>query len=62
MSTALPNKPLFRIDEVAQFLDVPKRTVYSWHQIGSLDTVKLPGRTIRVRREEIVRIITASTE
>lgn len=63
MSTAgLPEKPLLRVDEVADFFSVRKKTVYSWHQEGRIDGVKLPGGGLRIRRDCIVRIITTTTD
>ncbi len=63
MSTAgLPEKPLLRADEVAKIFSVSIRTVYSWHQEGRIDAVKLPGGGIRIPRTCVIRIISESTE
>jgi excisionase family DNA binding protein len=52
----LPEKELLRPDEVASFLSVAKSTIYSWICTGELEGVKLLGKTIRIRRDEVLRI------
>ena len=54
--TDLPQKSLLRPDEVARFLSVAPSTIYSWICTGQLEGVKLPGKTLRIRREEVERI------
>lgn len=49
----IPNKPLFRVNEVADLLDVSKQTVYLWIDHGLLEVEKY-NRTIRVPRESII--------
>lgn len=53
---SLPNKALLRPDEVARFLSVAPSTIYSWICTGQMEGVKLPGKTIRIRREEVEKI------
>ena len=50
----LPNKSLFRIDEVANYFSVTERTVRLWIDHGHLEQEKIVG-TIRVTRESILR-------
>lgn len=47
---SLPEKELLRPDEVARYFGVSRATVYVWIQTGQLKAVKLPGKTIRIRR------------
>jgi len=49
----LPNKSLFRIDEVATYFGVATSTIYLWIEHGILTAEKYRG-TIRVPRESIV--------
>lgn len=58
----LPNKDLFRVDEVAEFLSVHIRTVQRWIDEGRIDDViRLPGRGVRIARTTIMKIIDQST-
>jgi len=58
----LPNKALLRPDEVAKYLSVKRSIVYLWIKTGQMEGVKLPGKTIRVRREEVIRIQKSTIE
>mgnify|MGYP001480116524 CR=1 FL=1 len=49
----LPNKPLLRVGEVAQFFGVTNRTVYSWIAKKWLDIEWTPGKQIRVATESV---------
>jgi len=51
----LPEKDLFRIDEVAEYFSVTERTVRSWINDGRLNAEKIIG-TIRITRESILKI------
>ncbi|MHB8110514.1 MAG: helix-turn-helix transcriptional regulator [Syntrophorhabdaceae bacterium] len=58
--STLPNKDLFRLNEVASYLDVSKSTLYRWISegvpgAGDLQVVKV-GKGLRIRRSEIIRI------
>lgn len=48
----LPQKPLFRVDEVASYFDVTARTIYLWIDHGLLEAEKYRG-VIRIPRESI---------
>lgn len=50
----LPDKSLFRIDEVASYFDVSERTIRLWIEHGHLQKEKIVG-TIRVSRRSILR-------
>jgi excisionase family DNA binding protein len=50
--TTLPNKDLFRVDEVATYFDVSRSTVYLWIDHGILIAEKYGG-TIRIPRESV---------
>lgn len=50
----LPEKALFRIDEVATYFDVTERTVRLWIDHGHLKAVKKAG-VIRILRESILK-------
>lgn len=40
-------------DEVADYLSVSRRTIYSWLASGEISTAELPGRIRRFDREAI---------
>ena len=52
--TDLPEKPLWRVDEVSAYFDVARSTVYLWIDHGLLEAEKLRG-VIRVTRQSIER-------
>ena len=65
MSTSaldIPTKRLFRPDEVAKIFDVSVKTVYNWCNCGKLDFLRIAGRTMRIERECIIKIIRISDE
>ena len=65
MSTSaldIPTKRLFRPDEVAKIFDVSVKTVYNWCDCGKLDFLRIAGRTMRIERECIIKIIRISDE
>ena len=49
----LPDKQLFRVDEVATIFDVSRSTIYLWIAHGHLTAEKYVG-TIRVTRKSIL--------
>lgn len=51
--STLPNKDLFRIDEVATYFSVTERTVRLWIDHGHLIAVKKAG-SIRILRKSIL--------
>lgn len=59
----LPNKDLFRVDEVAEFFSVHPATVERWITEGKIDdVVRTPGgRGMRVTRASILQIVDKST-
>lgn len=57
--TDLPEKPLWRVDEVAAYFDVARSTVYLWIDHGLLEAEKLRG-VVRVTRQSIVQFRLAS--
>ena len=53
----LPNKALLRPDEVAAYFSVDVRTVYLWIEEGVIqNAVKITKKTIRIPREEVIRM------
>ncbi len=52
----LPNKELLRPSEVAEYLSVAISTIYSWVETGKIEGVKLPGKTIRIKRQTILNL------
>ena len=48
----ISKKEMLRVDEVAEFLDVGRSTVYTWIQHGILEAEKYHG-VIRVPRESL---------
>ncbi len=49
----LPDKKLFRVDEVALYLDVDRSTIYRWIIHGILPAEKY-NRVIRISRESLL--------
>ena len=49
----LPNKSLFRVDEVAAYFEVGRSTIYLWIDHGILKGEKY-GSTLRISREAIL--------
>lgn len=53
----LPNKALLRPDEVAAYYSVDVRTVYLWIEEGIIqNAIRVTKKTIRIPREEAIRI------
>ncbi len=56
--TTLPDKDLFRPDEVAAYFSLNVKTIYGWIDTGKLEAVKVgPNHTLRITREAIEKII-----
>lgn len=60
--TTLPNKELLRPDEVAEYLSVHRATIYRFCESGKLDSVRIGGRSIRIKRESVVYLQRPSNE
>lgn len=52
--STLPNKSLFRIDEVARYFNVSERTIRLWIDHKHLECEKIVG-SIRIPRESILK-------
>jgi excisionase family DNA binding protein len=50
----LPDKDLFRVDEVAEYLDVTQSTIYRWIDHGHLPAEKY-RRVIRISRKSLLK-------
>lgn len=50
----LPDKALFRIDEVAAYFSVTERTIRLWLAHGKLEAEKIVG-VVRIPRESILK-------
>lgn len=56
----LPSRALLTIDEVADFFQVNRKTVYNWIDAGYIESRKLRhGR--RIPSAEVIRIFVSST-
>jgi len=51
----LPNKALFRVDEVAEYFDVTDRCIRLWIEHGHLKAQKIVG-IIRIHRDSILNL------
>jgi excisionase family DNA binding protein len=49
----LPDKPTFRVSEVAFYFDVTERTVYLWIEHKHLETILTPSGQWRITRESV---------
>ena len=59
----IPNKELFRLDEVAAILNMKStRTVYEWIRRGKIRYIRTPGGQRRIPRKELERIAVALRE
>ena len=59
-SIDLPQKQLLTPQEVAEFLRVSVRTIYSWVDQGKMEVYRMPGKSIRIRRDVVISILTES--
>ena len=50
--TDLPDKPLLRVEEVADYFRVTERTIRLWIEHGHLRAEKIIG-TVRISRESV---------
>jgi excisionase family DNA binding protein len=50
----LDSDPLWDIDQVAEYLNVPKRTLYRWRTLGYGPRGKRVGRHLRYRAADVV--------
>lgn len=57
LAELLPAKALLRPDEVAGFFSVTVQTVYNWYNSGDLEGIALKGKTLRITRESVVRMV-----
>ena len=62
MSVTIPDKTLFRIDEVAAICAVHPDTVRRWTKEGKLAALTLPNGRIRVAREALVALLSAEPD
>lgn len=51
--TGLPEKAYYRPDEIAEYYQVSRSTVYLWIETGKISAVKVMGKTIRIPREAL---------
>lgn len=51
----LPDKLLFRPDEVAIIFDISIKTVYNWCATGILKSINPSGKCLRIRRASVVK-------
>ncbi|MEV0283513.1 helix-turn-helix domain-containing protein [Kribbella sp. NPDC050820] len=54
MSAALDSDPLWDVDQVAAYLNIPKRTLYRWRTLGYGPPGKRVGRHLRYRASEVI--------
>lgn len=59
--TNLPDKAYYRPDEIAEYFNVSRRTVYVWIDTGKLQAVKVAGTTVRISREAVTTLTQAQT-
>lgn len=54
MSAALDSDPLWDVDQLAAYLNVPKRTLYRWRTLGYGPHGIRVGRYVRYRRSAVL--------
>lgn len=52
----VPEKELWRVDEVAKFLNVAPQTIYKWCNEGKLSFCRVCN-VVRIPRESILKVI-----
>jgi predicted site-specific integrase-resolvase len=57
----VPEKSLFRPDEVAAIFRVHIRTVYNWYFEGKLDGVKISQSCLRFPHEAVIKLLNSSS-
>jgi predicted site-specific integrase-resolvase len=53
----LPQKTLYRVDEVAKFFGVTTKTIYRWRVEGLLSGCKITNKSLRIFRQSILQLI-----
>ena len=62
MDAQTKRKELLRPDEVKDFLNVSRSTVYNMIADGRLEAVRIAGRTLRVTREAINQVVASTMD
>lgn len=62
MTLTATGKNYYRPDEVAKMFQVSVKTVYLWVDTGKMDGERIAGRTIRIHRDAIQKVIKPATE
>lgn len=52
---SLPEKDLLRVDEVADYFSVTKKTIYLWIENDHLQAEKIAGSVVRITRESVLK-------
>lgn len=52
--TDLPDRPLLRVDEVAEYWSISVRTVYLWIEHGHLEKIKTKSGATRITRASVL--------
>ena len=50
----LPDKELLRVEEVADYFSVTKKTIYLWIDHGHLQAEKIAGTVMRIKRDSVI--------
>jgi excisionase family DNA binding protein len=58
----IPEKRLFRPNEVANIFGVAIKTVYRWCDSGKMDFIRIGPRMMRVKRESVIKFIRISDD
>ncbi|TCO37625.1 excisionase family DNA binding protein [Kribbella antiqua] len=54
MTMTLDLDPLWDIDQVSAYLNIPKATLYRWRTIGYGPPARRIGRHLRYRRSDVI--------
>ena len=57
---SIPARHLLRVDEVAEFFQITKRTVYNWYENDKLKGMNLNG-VLRIYRHSVIAVIISHT-
>ena len=58
----IPDKLLFRPDEVAKIFRVHIRTVYNWHIEGKLEGIKITPSCLRFSYLAVIKLLNSTTK
>ena len=56
------DKTLIKATEAADRFNVPLSTIYTWHQMGKIEGVKLNGKSLRIFSESLFAFLESRSD